>query len=126
LQPRLLRDIVRWLRPGGWLLATTGRGAWTGTGDNWLGGPATMRWRHGDVGGYRTWLGQIGMEVAGQQFVPEGDSGHALFWPQRKADSPPSRQHPGAATHSRVAPVSTSVGGNGAIHRQQAQRGHSP
>ncbi len=29
-QPRLLRDIARWLRPGGWLLATTGQDAWNG------------------------------------------------------------------------------------------------
>jgi hypothetical protein len=25
-------------------------------------------------------LGQAGLEVADQQFVPEGDGGHALFW----------------------------------------------
>ena len=43
-QPRLLRGIARWLRPGGWLLAVTGQDAWTGTEDNWLGGPAPMRW----------------------------------------------------------------------------------
>jgi len=28
-QPRLLRDIARWLRPGGWLLAVAGQDAWT-------------------------------------------------------------------------------------------------
>src|ERR1039457_3315124 len=43
-QPLLLRDIVRWLRPGGWLLAVTGQDAWTGTEDNWLGGTAPMWW----------------------------------------------------------------------------------
>jgi SAM-dependent methyltransferase len=108
-QPRLLRDIARWLRPGGWLLATTGQDAWTGTEDNWLGGPATMWWSHADAGSYRTWLGQAGLEVTGQMFVPEGDSGHALFWAQRKADGQPSRRHPGTtATHSRsVTPEDT-------------------
>jgi len=48
-QPRLLRSIAEWLRPGGWLLATTGQDAWTGTQDNWLGGPATMWWSHADA-----------------------------------------------------------------------------
>jgi SAM-dependent methyltransferase len=32
-QPLLLRDIARWLRPGGWLLAVTGQDAWTGRGE---------------------------------------------------------------------------------------------
>ena len=87
-QPRLLRDIARWLRPGGWLLATTGQDAWTGTEDNWLDGPATMWWSQADADSYRTWLGQAGLEVADQQFMAEGDSGHALFWAQRKGDGP--------------------------------------
>jgi SAM-dependent methyltransferase len=79
-QPHLLHDIARWLRPGGWLLATTGQDAWTGTQDNWLGGPATMWWSHADAATYRSWLRQAGLEVTGQQFHPEGTSGHALFW----------------------------------------------
>jgi SAM-dependent methyltransferase len=88
-QPRLLRDIARWLRPGGWLLAVTGQDAWTGTEDNWLKGPATMWWSQADAATYRTWLRQAGLEVTGQQFVPERDGGHALFWSRLKpADSP--------------------------------------
>ena len=79
-QPRLLHNIARWLRPGGWLLATTGQDAWTGTQDNWLGGSATMWWSHADAATYRAWLRQAGLEITSQQFVPEGDSGHALFW----------------------------------------------
>ncbi|MFD0447472.1 class I SAM-dependent methyltransferase [Streptomyces indonesiensis] len=43
-QPPLLARIATWLRPGGWLLGTTGHSAWTGTDDNWLGGGATMWW----------------------------------------------------------------------------------
>ncbi|WP_431903901.1 class I SAM-dependent methyltransferase [Micromonospora carbonacea] len=32
-QPRLIGRIATWLRPGGWLLATAGDSAWTGTGE---------------------------------------------------------------------------------------------
>jgi ubiquinone/menaquinone biosynthesis C-methylase UbiE len=82
-QPYLLHNIARWLRPQGWLLATTGQDAWTGTEDNWLGGPATMWWSHTDATTYRSWLHQSGLQVTDQHFVPEGDSGHALFWAHR-------------------------------------------
>ena len=92
-QPRLLRDIARWLRPGGWLLATTGQDAWTGSVDNWLGGPAAMWWSHADAAAYRAWISQAGLEVTSQQFVPEGDRGHALFWARQltstQAGGPP-------------------------------------
>jgi 2-polyprenyl-3-methyl-5-hydroxy-6-metoxy-1,4-benzoquinol methylase len=86
-QPGLLRDIARWLRPGGWLLATTGQDAWTGTGDNWLGGPAAMWWSQTDAATYRDWIRQAGLEITSQQFVPEGDGGHALFWAHQPASS---------------------------------------
>lgn len=84
-QPGLLGDMARWLRPGGWLLATTGQDAWTGTQENWLGGPAAMWWSHADAATYLTWIEQAGLEVTGQEFVPEGDTGHALFWARRPA-----------------------------------------
>jgi SAM-dependent methyltransferase len=87
-QPRLLRDIARWLRPGGWLLAVAGQDAWTGTEDNWLGGTATMWWSQADAATYRSWLTQAGLEVTSQQFVPEGSGGHALFWARLKPDVP--------------------------------------
>jgi SAM-dependent methyltransferase len=91
-QPRLLHEIARWLRPGGWLLAITGQDAWTGSEDNWLGGPATMWWSQADADTYRGWMRQAGLEIADQQFVPEGDGGHALFWARQPAASPP-REH---------------------------------
>jgi len=84
-QPPLLRLISRWLRPGGWFLVTTGQDAWTGTEDNWLGGPAAMWWSHADADTYRSWISRAGMEIISQQFVPEGDGGHALFWARRSA-----------------------------------------
>ncbi|MDO3705830.1 class I SAM-dependent methyltransferase [Micromonospora sp. C28SCA-DRY-2] len=82
-QPRLIGRIATWLRPGGWLLTTVGTSAWTGTEDNWLGGPAAMWWSQAGASTYRSWLHRAGLEVTAEDFVPEGDSGHALFWARR-------------------------------------------
>jgi len=82
-QPELLRRVAGWLRTGGWLLTVTGEREWTGTEDNWLGGPAAMWWSHAGADTYRAWLEQAGLQVTAQEFVPEGDSGHALFWARR-------------------------------------------
>ena len=82
-QPRLIARIATWLRPGGWLLTTVGNGAWTGTEDNWLGGPATMWWSHADAATYRSSLRQAGLTITAEEFIPEGAGGHALFWAQR-------------------------------------------
>jgi SAM-dependent methyltransferase len=79
-QAHLLRRAASWLRPAGWLLIVAGHDAWTGTVDNWLGGPAPMWWSHSDAATYRTWLEQAGLEITTQAFVPEGDGGHTLFW----------------------------------------------
>jgi hypothetical protein len=56
----------------------------TGTENDWLGGAATMWWSQADAASYRAWLRQAGLEVTEQQFVPEGDGGHALFWARLK------------------------------------------
>ncbi|MGW7691604.1 class I SAM-dependent methyltransferase [Streptomyces asiaticus] len=85
-QPPLLARIATWLRPGGWFLGTTGHSAWTGTDDNWLGGGATMWWSHADAATYRDWLTRAGLTVQEEEFVPEGDSGHALFWARRPSE----------------------------------------
>jgi 2-polyprenyl-3-methyl-5-hydroxy-6-metoxy-1,4-benzoquinol methylase len=82
-QPGLLRRIGCWLRPAGWLLAVVGQRAWTGTEENWLGGQNAMWWSQADATTYRSWLEQAGLQITEQEFVPEGDSGHALFWARR-------------------------------------------
>ncbi|MBB5791587.1 class I SAM-dependent methyltransferase [Jiangella mangrovi] len=79
-QPPLLARIAGWLRPSGLLVATTGHQAWTGTEDDWLGGGATMWWSHANAATYRVWIEAAGFAVEREEFVPEGDSGHTLFW----------------------------------------------
>jgi 2-polyprenyl-3-methyl-5-hydroxy-6-metoxy-1,4-benzoquinol methylase len=85
-QPSLLGRIGRWLRPGGWFLATTGQRAWTGTEDGWLGGEAPMWWSHADAATYREWIEQAGLSVVDQEGIPEGKGAHALFWARRPLD----------------------------------------
>ena len=82
-QAPLIGRIAQWLRPGGILLVTTGHTAWTGTDPDWLGGGAPMWWSHPDAATYRTWFAEAGLSVASEEFVPEGNGGHALFWCQR-------------------------------------------
>lgn len=82
-QPPLLRKIAGWLRPGGCFVATTGHGEWTGTEENWLGGGAPMWWSHADAATNREWIEQAGLTVEREEFIPEGDGGHALFWARR-------------------------------------------
>lgn len=75
-QPALFDRVSSWLRPGGWLLATVGATAWTGTEQNWHGAP--MFWSHADSGTYRAWLRDRGMPIVDEEFIPEGDGGHLL------------------------------------------------
>jgi SAM-dependent methyltransferase len=84
-QAPLLGRLATSLRDGGWLLLTAGHEAWTGTEAGWLGGAATMWWSHADATTYRRWLGDAGFDVVDERFVPEGTSGHALFWAQKSS-----------------------------------------
>jgi SAM-dependent methyltransferase len=77
----LLQRIARWLRPGGALLVTTGHTAWTGMEANWHGAP--MWWSHADAATYRAWLAEAGFRVREEDFFPEGEAGHALFYATR-------------------------------------------
>ena len=62
-QPTLVTRMASWLRPGGVLLMTAGHRAWTGT----------------DAVTHRAWLQAAGLRVVAEDFVPEGDGGHAFF-----------------------------------------------
>jgi SAM-dependent methyltransferase len=83
-QAPLLMRIATWLRADGWLLITTGHERWTGTEAGWLGGAATMWWSQADAATYRRWLIRAGFDVVDERHVPEGRSGHALFWARRR------------------------------------------
>jgi SAM-dependent methyltransferase len=76
-QPALFANIQRWLRPGGYLMATVGHAGWTGTEDDWLG--AEMYWSHADAATYRQWLTDLNFAIIWSRFIPEGDGGHTLF-----------------------------------------------
>jgi SAM-dependent methyltransferase len=97
-QPLLLQRIASWLKPGGLFIATTGYWAWTGVEENWLGGGSPMWWSHADADTYRSWITQAGLAIEREDFVPEGDGGHALFWAQMPPLSSDLRRHPQATS----------------------------
>jgi 2-polyprenyl-3-methyl-5-hydroxy-6-metoxy-1,4-benzoquinol methylase len=77
-QPALLARVREWLVPGGRGLLITGHRAWTGAEHGWLGG-GQMWWSQADAATYRDWLTAAGLRIDVEEFIPEGDSGHALF-----------------------------------------------
>ena len=87
-QPALLRSVASWLVEDGLLLLSAGWNEWTGSDDGWLGGETTMWWSHADVATYRRWLRQAGFVVLREEYVPEGDGGHSLFWARRTVPLP--------------------------------------
>jgi len=87
-QPALLRSVASWLVEDGMLLLSAGWNEWTGSDDGWLGSETPMWWSHADVATYRQWLTQAGFVVLREEFVPEGDGGHSLFWARRSVRPP--------------------------------------
>jgi ubiquinone/menaquinone biosynthesis C-methylase UbiE len=84
-QQELLTKVARWLRPGGWFVCTTGQDEWTGVDGDWLDSGVSMWWSHADAATNRAWIVRSGLTVEEQEFVPEGSSGHVLFWARRLA-----------------------------------------
>jgi SAM-dependent methyltransferase len=79
-QPALLRNIRRWLSPGGLFFATVGSQAWTGLQKDWLGiRGGDMWWSHADAETYRRWLTEAGLRIELESFVPEGAGGHTFM-----------------------------------------------
>jgi 2-polyprenyl-3-methyl-5-hydroxy-6-metoxy-1,4-benzoquinol methylase len=82
-QAGLIADFANWLDDDGILLLIAGSRAWTGAEAGWLGTQATMWWSHADAATYRDWITTSGLRILDEQYIPEGDNGHALFWAQR-------------------------------------------
>lgn len=89
-QPPLFAKMRSWLQPGGFLLATVGSRAWTGTETDWLDiSGATMFWSHADAETYESWLVRLGFELRASKFIPEGDDGggHQLIFAEKPNDN---------------------------------------
>jgi SAM-dependent methyltransferase len=82
----IFRKLSRWLRPGGYVLATVGSRAWTGTEEDWHGAP--MYWSHVDRDTYLAWLRDVGLDVLWTRFIPEGTGGHTLLLAKRAPTLP--------------------------------------
>jgi SAM-dependent methyltransferase len=85
-QRPLIGRMFRWLFPGGVVLATTGEMAYTGVEPNWLGSNAKMYWSHADAATYERWLTGAGFTILRRTYLPEGESGHALFLARKPGD----------------------------------------
>ena len=70
-QPALLTKMGQWLKPQGYLLASLGQTAWTGTAADWRDVTgATMYWSHGDAATYCNWLAAAGFSIVQEGFLP--------------------------------------------------------
>ena len=78
-QQALIPRVREWIRPGGYLLAITGAGRWTGTGQ-YLG--TDMFWDHADTGTYLRWFTAAQLTPIWDRYIAEGDSGHSLILAQ--------------------------------------------
>jgi len=99
----LLSRITAWLRPSGYLLATVGHRAWTGTDDAYLGVPGgKMCWSHADEVTYLKWIAEVGLHVHWTRFIPEGNSGHTLVFAQKEPIDSKGEQSPPAYPEGRA------------------------
>ena len=83
-QPELLSRIWQWLKPEGYFLFSAGYTKWTGREENWLGVEGgNMYWSHAAKETYLQWLKMSGFDVIWDRFIPEGLSGHSLFFAKK-------------------------------------------
>lgn len=85
--PGLIRRITGWLAPGGIVLATVGRDAWTGIEGDWRGVPgARMYYSQGSVEDYRAWFQGAGLTMIEEGREPrQGNPGYAVLIARRNA-----------------------------------------
>jgi SAM-dependent methyltransferase len=93
-QRSLFTKLYHWLKPEGYLLASVGSKAWTGTEEDWLGvSGAKMYWSRADAATYRHWLRATGFNICWTRFIPEGSGGHELILARKGINilDPPER-----------------------------------
>ena len=80
-QPQLIARMAAWLKPGGHLLATVGRYAWTRVEPDFRGvRGVSMYWSHADVATYRTWFADAGLAIEREGVEPRnGNPGYAML-----------------------------------------------
>jgi SAM-dependent methyltransferase len=80
-QPRVIRRVAEWLRPGGWFLAVTGKRASTRIEPDFRGvAGVPMYWSHADVGDYRHWFTDAGFSIVEEGSEPrDGNPGYAVL-----------------------------------------------
>ena len=80
-QPGLIQRIAGWLAPGGRLLATVGRYAWTRIEPDFRGvRGVSMYWSHADVATYRAWFERAGLIIEREGVEPrQGNPGYAML-----------------------------------------------
>ncbi len=77
MHPQLLRNVFRWLRPGGGFLATWPINEWEGEEQDWSGWGATMWWSHF---GRETNLGMIASSGFTIEQVVDRHGGESWCW----------------------------------------------
>ena len=77
----LLARIAGWLAPGGHVLATVGRDAWTGVEQDWRGvSGARMYYSQASVEDYRAWFRAAGLVIVEEGREPrQGNPGYAVL-----------------------------------------------
>lgn len=86
-QRELFAGIGRWLEPGGWLLASLGCDAWTGTEDDWCGVEgATMYWSHADPASTRRWMAEAGLVIEEEHDHMDSDGARFMVVLARRRD----------------------------------------
>ena len=80
-QPALIGRIAEWLVPGGSLLATVGRYAWTRVEPDFRGVHGVpMYWSHADIATYRAWFTHSGLVIEREGIEPQhGNPGYAVL-----------------------------------------------
>ena len=79
-QRTVIRNVSRWLKPGGLFLLIVGMNAGEGGDSDWLGVKgADMFWAQEDLATYERWFSEEGFRISRKRRIPEGDVAHQLY-----------------------------------------------